>query len=99
MDVFYYLSRQKELNRGVMVAAGLSTPCVISQENYMSEYFSNYRAGIGLPSTNEDTVAISMQNMLIYYFNSEIKRLKKNALEMFKREFDGSVVSTKFRTS
>lgn len=95
MDAFYHPSRNEGLPMAVLEAAALRKPLVVSEFTNMTEYVSEYQAGICLPENTPDEIAKSMREIESLKVKGELNAFGQNARKMAEENFDWKMIALK----
>ena len=95
MDAFYHPSRNEGLPMAVLEAAALRKALVVSEFTNMTEYVSEYQAGICLPENTPDEIAKSMHQIESFKVKGELNTLGQNARKMAEENFDWKTIALK----
>lgn len=95
MDAFYHPSRNEGLPMAVLEAASLSKMLVVSEFTNMTQYVSDYDAGICLKQNTAQEIAASMIEVEKHYKSGAIHLKGINARKMAEENFDWTQIAVK----
>lgn len=95
MDAFYHTSRSEGLPMAVLEAAVLGKALVISEYTNMTEYVSNYNAGICLKHNSPSEIADSMCKICQLLNSHNLRIIGANARKMAEENFDWKIIANK----
>jgi glycosyltransferase involved in cell wall biosynthesis len=87
MDVFVQVSRHEAMPLGLIEAAALSRPLIISTATNLGEQVRAYGAGNVIDSNDPDELAETMNIFLSLWDKGELERIGKRSSEMVAKEF------------
>ena len=96
MDVFVHPSRNEGLPSSVLEASNFGIPCIVTKATNISQYVTNYNAGIGIENENSDAITIALGQIYELWKKQSLYAMKLNAREMVKAEFNWKQLIPKF---
>ena len=93
MDAFFHPSRNEGMPTAVLEASAMKIPCVVSYETNISEFISNYNAGIALEKNDAEHMEKAMTTIFHLWQTNNLQTWKDNCSAMIQKEFDWKVIA------
>jgi glycosyltransferase involved in cell wall biosynthesis len=86
-DAFVHPSRSEGFPTGVLEAAGLGLPCLLTTETNVAEYIDRHEAGLHLPALTARAIADALHQVEAWKAEGSLDRISRNAREMVADSF------------
>ncbi|MEL7533445.1 MAG: glycosyltransferase [Bacteroidota bacterium] len=87
-DAFVHTSRNEGMPTGVLEAAGLGLPCILSPETNLSGIFAEHQAGWRAAPNTVEAITDALHQVEQAWETQQIKSLGQNAKELVATEFN-----------
>ncbi|MEL6651275.1 MAG: glycosyltransferase, partial [Bacteroidota bacterium] len=87
-DAFVHTSRNEGMPTGVLEAAGMGLPCILSPETNLASIFADAQAGWKAAPNTVEAIADALHQVEQAWETQQIKQLGQNAQNLIKTEFN-----------
>ncbi|MFK7922602.1 MAG: glycosyltransferase family 4 protein, partial [Bacteroidia bacterium] len=87
-DAFVHTSRNEGMPTGVLEAAGLGLPCILSPETNLAGIFEEHNAGWRADPNTVEAITDALHQVELAWETQQIKELGQNAKELVATEFN-----------
>lgn len=97
--LFVHTSRTEGFPMGVVEAASIGLPCLVTQATNAGPYIQKHQAGFVVPNEDIDSISNAIWHAYTLYKTHTLEQLGANSAQMAQVEFDWKVIAEQFETA
>jgi glycosyltransferase involved in cell wall biosynthesis len=96
MHVFAHPSRNEGLPSGILEAAAIGVPCVVSEATNLAEYIEKHKAGIAIANDSAEELQRAFEKFYQIFAAGKLKEYQNGAIEMIEQSFSWKTLVEKY---